>query len=206
WGAARRGSIPLHRRRKPSPQSVPPVGSGRRGRRAARTSRGPRGPGGSPGRVGASSGEEFPASGLRSFGRLPSWDAVTIATAPTRPDDAGLTIAEIARRRGTDPLDAAGDYVIAERGQSYVLIESIAEEDVRALLRSPAFLVGSDGRAMAPDSVTGRGKPHPRNYGTFPRLLGRYVRELGRLSLEEAVWKITGSAARMLRLTERGLL
>jgi N-acyl-D-amino-acid deacylase len=149
---------------------------------------------------------EFAASGLRSFGRIPSWEAVTIATAPTRPDDAGLTIAEIARRRGTDPVDAACDYVITDRGQTYVLIESIAEEDVRALLRSPVFLVGSDGRAMAPDSITGRGKPHPRNYGTFPRLLGRYVRDLGLLSLSEAIWKITGGPARVLGLTDRGLL
>jgi N-acyl-D-aspartate/D-glutamate deacylase len=149
---------------------------------------------------------EFAASGLRSFGRIPSWEAVTIATAPTRPEDAGLTIAEIARRRGTDPLDAVCDYVIADRAQTFVLIESIAEEDVRALLRSPAFLVGSDGRAMAPDSVTGRGKPHPRNYGTFPRLLGRYVRELRLLSLPDALWKITGGPARVLRLADRGLL
>jgi N-acyl-D-aspartate/D-glutamate deacylase len=149
---------------------------------------------------------ELAASGLRSFGRIPSWDAVTIATAPTRPEDAGLTIAEIARRRATDPLDAACDYVIADRAQTFVLIESIAEEDVRTLLRSPVFLVGSDGRAMAPDSVTGQGKPHPRNYGTFPRLLGRYVRELRLLSLPDAVWKITGGPARVLRLADRGLL
>jgi N-acyl-D-aspartate/D-glutamate deacylase len=149
---------------------------------------------------------EFAARGLRSFGRIPSWDAVTIATAPTRPDDAGLTIADIARRRDVDPLNAACDYVIEDRGQTFVLIESINEDDVRALLRSRMFLVGSDGRAMAPDSVTGRGKPHPRNYGTFPRLLGRYVRELGLLSLPEAVWKITGGPARVLGLTDRGVL
>jgi len=149
---------------------------------------------------------EFAAHGLRSFGRIPSWDAVTIATAPTRPDDAGLTIADIARRGGVDPVDAACDYVIEDRGQTFVRIESIAEDDVQALLRSPVFLVGSDGRAMAPDSVTGRGKPHPRNYGTFPRLLGRYVRELGLLSLPEAVWKITGGPARVLGLSDRGLL
>jgi N-acyl-D-aspartate/D-glutamate deacylase len=149
---------------------------------------------------------EFATRGLRSFGRIPSWDAVTIATAPTRPDDAGLTIADLARRRGIDPVDAACDYVIDDRGQTVVLIESIAEEDVRALLRSPVLLVGSDGRAMSPDSVTGRGKPHPRNYGTFPRLLGRYVRELGLLPLAEAVWKITGGPARVLGLADRGLV
>jgi N-acyl-D-aspartate/D-glutamate deacylase len=59
---------------------------------------------------------------------------------------------------------------------------------------------------MSPEHVTGRGKPHPRNYGTFPRLLGRYVRELGLLSLPDAVRKITAGPARVLGLVDRGLL
>jgi N-acyl-D-amino-acid deacylase len=59
---------------------------------------------------------------------------------------------------------------------------------------------------MAPDSITGRGKPHPRNYGTFPRVLGHYVRELQLVSLPDAVWKMTGGPARVLRLADRGLL
>jgi N-acyl-D-aspartate/D-glutamate deacylase len=67
-------------------------------------------------------------------------------------------------------------------------------------------LVGSDGRAVAPDSVAGQGRPHPRFYGTFPRVLGHYVRDLGLLSLPEAVRKMTGGPAWTLRLRDRGLL
>jgi N-acyl-D-aspartate/D-glutamate deacylase len=87
-----------------------------------------------------------------------------------------------------------------------VVVCSIDEADVQALLRSPTVLVGSDGRAVAPDSVAGQGRPHPRFYGTFPRVLGHYARDLGLLSLPEAVRKMTGAPARVLGLAERGLL
>lgn len=83
---------------------------------------------------------------------------------------------------------------------------SIDEADVRALLRSPAVLVGSDGRAVSRESVAGQGRPHPRFYGTFPRVLGHYARELGLLSLPEAVAKMTGASARVLGLRDRGFL
>jgi N-acyl-D-amino-acid deacylase len=87
-----------------------------------------------------------------------------------------------------------------------VVVCSIDEADVRELLRAPAVLVGSDGRAVAPDSVAGQGRPHPRFYGTFPRVLGHYARDLGLLSLPEAVRKMTGGPAEVLRLLDRGLL
>jgi N-acyl-D-amino-acid deacylase len=82
----------------------------------------------------------------------------------------------------------------------------MAEDDVREILRSPAVLIGSDGTALAPYGVTGQGKPHPRYYGTFPRVLGHYVRELGLLSLPEAIRKMTGGSAAALGLVERGLI
>ena len=87
-----------------------------------------------------------------------------------------------------------------------MVVCSIDEADVRTLLRSPAVLVGSDGRSVAPDSVAGQGRPHPRFYGTFPRVLGHYARDLGLLSLPEAVHKMTGAPARILGLADRGLL
>ena len=68
------------------------------------------------------------------------------------------------------------------------------------------MFVGSDGRAVARDSVAGQGKPHPRFYGTFPRVLGRYARDLGLLSLPDAVFKMTGGPAGALGLIDRGLL
>jgi N-acyl-D-aspartate/D-glutamate deacylase len=149
---------------------------------------------------------EIDARGLTSFGRIASWDAVSLSTSRTRSADAGRSMAELARRAGVEPIDFVCDLLEADAGASYVVVCSIDEADVQALLRSPAVLVGSDGRSVAPDSVTGQGRPHPRFYGTFPRVLGHYARDLGLLSLPEAVHKMTGAPARILGLAERGLL
>jgi N-acyl-D-amino-acid deacylase len=73
-------------------------------------------------------------------------------------------------------------------------------------MRMPSVLVGSDGTSLAPYGITGQGKPHPRFYGTFPRLLGHYVRDVGLLSLPQAIYKMTGGSAAALGLVERGLL
>jgi N-acyl-D-aspartate/D-glutamate deacylase len=105
-----------------------------------------------------------------------------------------------------EPIDLVCNLLEADAGAIYVVICSIDEADVQALLRSPAVLIGSDGRAVTPDSVAGQGRPHPRFYGTFPRVLGHYVRDLGLLSLPEAVHKMSGAPARILGLAERGLL
>ncbi|MGH7323244.1 MAG: N-acyl-D-amino-acid deacylase family protein [Candidatus Rokuibacteriota bacterium] len=149
---------------------------------------------------------DIAAHGWGSFGRLPSWDAVRIAISPNHPESAGRTIGEIARRRSGDQLDAACDVLVADEGHTRVLLTSMSEDDVREILRSPTVLVGSDGIALAPYGVTGQGKPHPRFYGTFPRVLGHYVRELGLLSLPEAIRKMTGGSAAALGLAERGLI
>jgi N-acyl-D-amino-acid deacylase len=149
---------------------------------------------------------EIDERGLTSFGRIASWDAVSLGTSRTRSVDAGRTIAELARRANVEPIDLLCDLLEADGGATFVVVCSIDEADVQALLRSPAVLVGSDGRAVAPDSVAGQGRPHPRFYGTFPRVLGHYARDLGLLSLPEAVHKMTGAPARVLKLVDRGLL
>ena len=149
---------------------------------------------------------EIDERGLTSFGRIASWDAVSLGTSRTRSVDAGRTIAELARSVGVEPIDLVCDLLEADAGATYVVVCSIDEADVQALLRSSAVLVGSDGRAVAPDSVAGQGRPHPRFYGTFPRVLGHCARDLGLLSLPEAVHKMTGAPARVLGLVERGLL
>ena len=149
---------------------------------------------------------EIEERGLTSFGRIASWDAVSISTSRTRSADAGRSIAELARRDGMEPIDLLCDLLEADAGATFVVVCSIDEADVQTLLRSPAVLIGSDGRAVAPDSVAGQGRPHPRFYGTFPRVLGHYARDLGLLSLPEAVHKMTGAPARILGLGERGLL
>jgi N-acyl-D-aspartate/D-glutamate deacylase len=149
---------------------------------------------------------EIDERGLTSFGRIASWDAVSVSTSRTRSGDAGRSIAELARRAGVEPVDLVCDLLQADAGATFVVVCSIDEADVQALLRSPAMLVGSDGRAVAPDSVAGEGRPHPRFYGTFPRVLGHYARDLGLLSLPEAVHKMTGAPARILGLVDRGFL
>jgi N-acyl-D-amino-acid deacylase len=144
--------------------------------------------------------------GLNNFGRIPSWDVVRIAVAPHLPDEAGRTLDAIARRRGVDPFDAVCDFLIADHGETRVLITSMSEQDVREITGTPWMLVGSDANALATTGPTSRGKPHPRSYGTHARLLGRFVRDLGVLTLPAAVHKTTGAAAAALGVGDRGVL
>jgi len=82
----------------------------------------------------------------------------------------------------------------------------MTEEDVRTAMASPLVSFGSDGVAVKPEGVLGEGKPHPRWYGTFPRILGKYVREEKVLPLETAIQKMTWMNAEKLGLKDRGLL
>jgi N-acyl-D-aspartate/D-glutamate deacylase len=144
--------------------------------------------------------------GLNNWGRVPSWDAVTISISPHLPAHAGKTIAALAGERGADPVDTLADYLIEDRGATRVLVTAIAEDDIRTLVASPTALVGSDGNCVAPTGTVGQGLPHPRFYGTFPRIVSRYVREQRVLPLERAIHKMTGATARALKLKDRGLL
>ena len=144
--------------------------------------------------------------GLTNFGRIPSWDVVRVAIAPHQPQDAGLTLGEIGRRRRVDPLDAVCDFLIADRGATRILITSMNERDVHEISSTPWVLVGSDANALATSGVTGQGKPHPRSYGTHARLLGSFVRDLRLLSLPTAIHKTTGASAAALGLTDRGVV
>jgi N-acyl-D-amino-acid deacylase len=150
--------------------------------------------------------DEVAERGCGTFGTLPSWDAVRIAVTVARPEQAGQTIGELAAAAGRNGVDAACDVLLADRGATRVVFESMAEDDVRTILTTPWVVVGSDGVALAPYGPTAGGKPHPRYYGTFARVLGRYVRETRALSLESAIWKMTGGSAAALGLMDRGFL
>jgi N-acyl-D-aspartate/D-glutamate deacylase len=150
--------------------------------------------------------DEITRNGLTNFGRIPSWDVVRVAVSPHLPDHAGRTLGDIARSRAVDPFDAVCDFVVADRGETRILITSMAEPDVREITRAPWVLAGSDANALAVSGVTGQGKPHPRSYGTHARLLGPCVRDWKLFTLEAAVHKTTGGAARALGLADRGLL
>jgi N-acyl-D-amino-acid deacylase len=144
--------------------------------------------------------------GLNNWGRLPSWDCVQISVSPHLPQFAGRTIAALAAERRQDPIDTLCDYLVDDQGATRVLVTSISEDDVRDIVRSPLALVGSDGNCVATYGTVSQGMPHPRFYGTFPRILGHYVRELDLLPLERAIHKMTGASARALKLKDRGLL
>jgi N-acyl-D-aspartate/D-glutamate deacylase len=149
---------------------------------------------------------EIARTGLTNFGRIPSWDVVRVAISPHLPDQAGRTFEDIARRRGVDPIDAVADHVVADRGETRILITSMTDADVHEITRAPWITVGSDANALAVTGVTSQGKPHPRSYGAHARVLGPYVRDLRLLTLEAAVAKMTGVAARALGLMDRGRL
>jgi N-acyl-D-amino-acid deacylase len=144
--------------------------------------------------------------GLNNWGRIPSWDCVQISISPHLPQHAGRSIASLAAERGADPIDTLCDYLAEDQGATRVLVTSISEDDIRTIVASPLALVGSDGNCVAPYGVVGNGLPHPRFYGTFPRILARYVREQNVLPLERAIHKMTGAIARALKLKDRGLL
>jgi N-acyl-D-amino-acid deacylase len=131
--------------------------------------------------------------------------AVLIANCPKFPQYAGLNLEQILRKMGKEPTpDAAVDLLIEleRNGGATGIFFQMDESDIEALIRLPSVMIGSDGGL----TVFGSGSPHPRHYGTFPRVIGRYVTDKPLLTLEEAVRKMTSLPARVLRLRDRGLL
>ncbi|MGE5244290.1 MAG: N-acyl-D-amino-acid deacylase family protein [Betaproteobacteria bacterium] len=118
----------------------------------------------------------------------------------------GMTLTEIGRAMGEDPRDAVMDLVIADRGESSVITSIMSGDDVRAALASPLVGIGTDSGAQAEDGPLSVSKSHPRAWGSFPRILGRYVRDEHVLTLEEAVRKVTSKAADRVHFTDRGVL
>ncbi len=149
---------------------------------------------------------EIADNGLNNWGRIPSWEAVQVSISPNLPQHAGKTIAALAAARGVDPIDLVCDHLIEDSGATRVLITSISEDDIQTIVKSPKALVGSDGNCVADYGIVSQGLPHPRFYGTFPRIIGHYVASERLLPLEQAVHKMTGGTARALKLKDRGLL
>ncbi|MFD7134219.1 amidohydrolase family protein [Streptomyces sp. NPDC059894] len=129
------------------------------------------------------------------------WDTVEISGVrdPRLADHVGRTVQRSARLRGETPWTTARRLLLEDRLAPTVLQHVGHEENVRAIMRHRVHTGGSDG-------ILQGDKPHPRAYGTFPHYLGRYVRELGVLSLEECVAHLTGRPAARLRLPDRGLV
>jgi len=139
---------------------------------------------------------------------LGSWDAVQITSTRSGRNRwaEGRHLGELAEERGRDPYQLTVDLLIEEDNAVGMIGFGMSEEDTARILSHPLGMVCSDGGAFAPYGPLSGGSPHPRAYGSFPRLLGHYVRERGDLTLESAVHKVTGMPSAKLGLEGRGLL
>lgn len=133
-------------------------------------------------------------------------DDILVASCRTNRALDGKTIAEIAAERGTDPHETILDILLENACDIGAIYFSMSEDDVRYVMRHPLMMVGSDATSMVIGGKSAEGKPHPRTYGTFVRILGQYVRDEGVLSLEDAVAKMTGRCAAKLGLADRGTI
>ncbi len=118
----------------------------------------------------------------------------------------GHTLADIAKSRGTDPMDTLFDILVEDNAQTEVAVFAMSEPDIALAAVQPWVSFCNDSSATSPAGLLGREFPHPRAYGTFPRVLRKYVREERRMRLEEAIRKFTSLPASRLRLNERGVL
>jgi N-acyl-D-amino-acid deacylase len=134
-------------------------------------------------------------------GVVAEWDTIEISGVTRAALDGvvGRTVAQLADTRRQDPFDVFVDVLVRDDLGTGILQHVGHEENVRTIMRHPRHTAGSDGLLVG-------AKPHPRAWGTFPRYLGHYCRELGLFSLEECVGHLTGRAAARLRLRDRGLV
>ena len=118
----------------------------------------------------------------------------------------GKTLAQIAKERGKDPIETLMDILVEDEAFTYNAVFGMSEPDVALALQQPWTSVDNDSQGTAPDGILGREHPHPRAYGTFPRILRKYVREEHKLTLEDAIRKFTALPAQRMRLADRGVL
>ena len=136
-----------------------------------------------------------------NFSDSVGWEKIFVSSVKTEANErfVGKSITEIAAMRGlADPADAVFDLLVEEELAVGMISFGLDEPDITAIMRHPAVSFITDGLMS--------GRPHPRAYATFPRILGRYVREQGVLSLEEAIRKMTSLPARKIRLNSKGVI
>ena len=118
----------------------------------------------------------------------------------------GKTLAQIATERHADPIETLLDILAEDKGFTECAVFGMSEPDVALALRQPWTSVDNDSQGTAPDGILGQEHPHPRAYGTFPRILKKYVREEHVLTLEDAIRKFSALPAQRMRLADRGVL
>jgi N-acyl-D-amino-acid deacylase len=134
------------------------------------------------------------------------WNYIFIADCPSRPEIAGKSIAEIAAQDKKNPLEVNMDLISLDDAQALAIFFDQNEENVLHLMKLPCAVIGSDSMGVSLQGNLGQSSPHPRCYGTFPRVLGHYVREEKVLSLPEAIKKMTSQSAERYHLTDRGVI
>ena len=139
---------------------------------------------------------------------VPGPDAILISTVnnPKLLGIQGHTLADIAKTRGTDPMDTLFDILVEDGAQTDAAVFAMSEPDIELAVVQPWVSFCNDSSGTSPEGLLGKEFPHPRAYGTFPRVLRKYVREERRLRLEEAIRKFTSLPASRLRLNDRGVL
>jgi N-acyl-D-amino-acid deacylase len=118
----------------------------------------------------------------------------------------GKRLFEIAKTWNKDPMDALFDLLIEDKAFTECAVFGMSEPDVALALQQPWVSVDNDSSGVSPEGILGEEHPHPRAYGTFPRILRKYVREEKKLALEEAIRKFSALPAQRMRLTDRGVL
>ena len=137
-----------------------------------------------------------------------TFEGIQIASAPRELDQSilGKRISEIAAERKADPWEVYFQLLIESGGRIGALYHMMSEADVANGLRYGRVTIGTDSSALRTEGVLAQGSPHPRSFGTFPRVLGKYVRDEKVLSLQEGVSRMTGKAADQIGLRDRGLI
>ncbi|MFX1484711.1 MAG: amidohydrolase family protein, partial [Promethearchaeota archaeon] len=137
------------------------------------------------------------------------WNGIYLASTKTDKwkTAQGKSLQQIANENGySDYFQLLFQILLDEEGEASMTIESMDEDDIRRIMRSKYTMFGTDGWGISPAGIFSYAKPHPRSYGTYPRILAKYVREEKLLTLEEAVWKMTGFPAETLGLADRGFI
>ncbi|MBI9043246.1 MAG: D-aminoacylase [Anaerolineaceae bacterium] len=139
------------------------------------------------------------------FFKVAEWDKVLIPDSEN-PEHVGKYISELAEKSGKTPYNWIYDAILETNGNISMILFMMSEENIKKQLVYPFMMIGTDGVGMPFEGPYAKGKPHPRNFGTYPRVLGKYVREEKAITLEDAIWKSTGLPAKKLGFSDRGLI
>jgi N-acyl-D-amino-acid deacylase len=136
------------------------------------------------------------------------WDNIMISSVDSAKNNwmPGRSLLSISASLNKDPVACLFDILIEEELKVGAIFFSMNEDNLKVILQHPCSTIGSDSAARSFTGITSEGKPHPRGFGSFPRILGHYVREQGTMELSEAIHKMTGLAAKIFNLKGRGII